>query len=101
LFRRVDEDRWTTYLGPLREVLPEVLKQTGTVNMVLVDADHSYDVTMYNFDTTYPHVSRGGIWVFDDVTWSADMWRAWQEICRSGKGKNPLKVRDIGICVKA
>jgi predicted O-methyltransferase YrrM len=101
LFQQLHSDRWATFLGPLREILPEALKETGTLDMVFVDADHGYAGTMYNFETTYPRVARGGVWVFDDVTWSADMWRAWQEICRSGKVKNAVKVRDVGICVKA
>jgi predicted O-methyltransferase YrrM len=101
LFERLGSDRWTTFLGPLRETLPGVLERTGTVDMVFVDADHGYAGTMYNFETTYPYVSDGGIWVFDDVTWSPEMWQAWQEISRSEKAKNAVQVREIGICVKA
>ncbi len=101
LFQRLHSDRWTTFVGPLREILPEALKQTGTLDVVFVDADHSYAGTMYNFETTYPHVSRGGIWVFDDVAWSDAMSRAWQEISSSGKVSDAVNVRELGICVKA
>lgn len=101
LFQRLGADRWTTFLGPLRDTLPRALAETGTVDMVFVDADHGYAATIYNFETTYPHLSRGGIWVFDDITWSEEMWRAWDEISRSPKVEAAVKVHTLGICVKA
>ncbi|MBI1923534.1 class I SAM-dependent methyltransferase [Candidatus Poribacteria bacterium] len=101
MFLKLKSNCWSIIYGQLPEILTEVLEQVGTVDFVLIDADHSYKGTRRYFEMILPHLSKGGVLVFDDITWSRDMYRAWQEISNNSKVKSSTQVRKVGICIKA
>lgn len=47
---------------------------------VFVDGNHRYQPTINYFERLLPHMSKGGIMIFDDINWSEEMQRAWGEI---------------------
>lgn len=60
-------DVWHLMLGPSRKVLPTVLRQLGTIDVFLHDADHAYVAQLEEYKTVWPFVREGGFLISDDV----------------------------------
>lgn len=59
---------WRLHRGSSRNLLGQVLEETGPIDSFLHDSDHSYRNMLYEFHTVWP-VLRPGAWLFsDDVT---------------------------------
>ena len=70
-------------LGPIENTLPDFLsKNNPKIDIAIVDANHSYEATMLNFNTLLENMNETGCIVFDDIYWSKDMAKAWNEIIK-------------------
>ncbi|HZH01748.1 MAG TPA: class I SAM-dependent methyltransferase [Flavisolibacter sp.] len=67
-------------LGNFDSVLPQVLEETGTIDMAYVDGNHRYEPTIRYFHQLLSHAHNDTILIFDDIHWSAEMEKAWKEI---------------------
>ena len=95
LDRRVEVE-----VGSITETLKEVAARSAPIEFAFVDADHTEEATLAQFDAMLPHLSDGAILVFDDVRWErGGMVRAWQEIVRHGRVSLALGMRRIGVAV--
>jgi len=61
------KDRWELRLGDSKKLLPELLKELGTIDIFFHDSDHSYDFMMFEYNTSYPFIREGGLLLSDDV----------------------------------
>jgi len=66
--------------GHFDEVLSPVLAEMKQVDMAFIDGNHRYEPTMCYFKELLKVVPATGCMVFDDIHWSAEMERAWEEI---------------------
>lgn len=55
----------------------------GPIDMALVDGIHTYDFVMKQWQILQPRMSRGGLVLFDDISYGQGMREAWLEIARS------------------
>jgi predicted O-methyltransferase YrrM len=69
-----------SHAGNFDEVLPALLKDIPRVDLAYIDGNHRYEPTLRYFAELLPHCGNDSILVFDDIHWSADMERAWEEI---------------------
>lgn len=67
-------------LGNLDETLPECVGTLDRIDFVFFDANHRYEPTMRYFETCLAKAHADSVFVFDDIHWSGEMERAWQEI---------------------
>jgi predicted O-methyltransferase YrrM len=100
MFHTLASTGWKTCLGPLHDILPGVLEQVASVNMVFIDADHSYDGMLRSFNAILPYLTSGGIMIFDDIRWSRGAYRAWRDITRHPAMCHPIDLYALGICIK-
>ncbi len=68
--------------GNIDKTLPEFLQKTEKLNFVLMDANHRYEPTMRYFELLTRRLNEKSIVVVDDIHWSTDMERAWNELYR-------------------
>lgn len=61
-------------------VLPSLLEQIAPLDFVFIDGHHDRDATLEYFTRILPSVRKGGVMLFDDITWSLGMREAWREI---------------------
>jgi predicted O-methyltransferase YrrM len=66
--------------GNFDEVLPQVLHGASTVGLAYIDGNHRYEPTMNYFRQLLSVADADSIFVFDDIHWSKEMERAWEEI---------------------
>jgi len=67
--------------GNIDLCLEDVLEKSGPLDFVLFDANHRYQPTLDYFGQCYARAGENSVFVFDDIYWSAEMKKAWQEIC--------------------
>ena len=67
-------------LGDFDKVLPEVLTKEPVIDLAYIDGNHRYEPTMRYFHQFLKHTNDASILVFDDIHWSEEMERAWNEI---------------------
>ena len=81
-FTRLNLKNITLELGNLDATLPLFLQQAATtVDLVFFDGNHRYEPTMHYFNLCLAKHNENSIFVLDDIYWSAEMEKAWQEIC--------------------
>jgi hypothetical protein len=84
-------------LGPIDDTLARVLEQIAPIDYAFLDADHTEEATLHHFDMLLPHVSRGGLVVLDDITFSIGMWRAWNAIRGRERVSTSLALGRMGV----
>ena len=85
--------------GRFQDNLQKALIEEGPIDYVFVDGHHDELATLSYFEMCLPHLSESAIVVFDDISWSAGMRRAWDKISQHEKLKLTFDLRAIGICV--
>ncbi len=61
---------WSLTLGDSRVELPNLLKKLGHVDFFFHDSLHTYDAMLFEYETVWPYLTKGGVLVSDDVTWN-------------------------------
>jgi predicted O-methyltransferase YrrM len=66
--------------GDFDATLPQYLSSIKTVGIAYVDGNHRYAPTIQYFERLVMQSDDSSILIFDDIHWSAEMERAWEEI---------------------
>ncbi|HVF81810.1 MAG TPA: class I SAM-dependent methyltransferase, partial [Flavisolibacter sp.] len=66
--------------GNFDEKLSSVIRQLASIDLAYIDGNHRYEPTMQYFHQLLPHLHNYSILIFDDIHWSEEMERAWDEI---------------------
>lgn len=66
--------------GFFADTLPGVLTELGGVDYAFIDGHHDKIATLAYFKLLVPSLSPGAVVVFDDITWSMGMRRAWSAL---------------------
>ena len=94
------DQRVALEVGPITETLGRVAARAAPIDFAFVDADHTEEATMEQFDAMLPHLSAAAVLVIDDVSWErGGMTRAWREIGRHARVSLALDLRRIGVAV--
>jgi predicted O-methyltransferase YrrM len=66
--------------GNFDNMLPSVISQSASIDLAYVDGNHRYHPTMNYFHQLLSKTQNQTILVFDDIHWSGEMEKAWEEI---------------------
>lgn len=78
-WRGVRLDNVTAVVGRFQHSLPGVLA-SNRVDYAFVDGSHHEAATIEYFERIAARANPGAVLVFDDITWSPSMLRAWERI---------------------
>jgi len=84
--------------GTFKEVLPEVFTKISAIDYVFIDGHHDEQATIAYFELLLPHLVSGAIVVFDDISWSEGMRRAWEKIRKHDSVAFSVDLKMLGIC---
>lgn len=74
----------TGNINPIKGNLDYTLKnftdRGDKVNFVYLDANHRYSPTINYFTTLLQNANEDSVFIFDDIYWSPEMTKAWEEI---------------------
>ena len=85
--------------GDIDVTLPQYLTEgtTQAVDMVYIDANHTYEATMRYFRLLQKTLHERSIMVIDDIHWSREMKKAWNEIKADDNVSATIDIYDAGI----
>ena len=99
--RRLVPDREVEIcVGPFHDTLDAVLEKAAPIDFAFVDGNHERTATESYHRQLLRHMQPGGVMVFDDIRWSADMLRAWKTIRADSRG-TCLDLGNVGIVLLA
>lgn len=79
------------------EVLPSVICHLSSVDLAYIDGNHRYQPTINYFSQFLSRSHEQSIFVFDDIHWSAEMEKAWEEIKSHPSVKYTIDVFFLGF----
>ncbi|MEO1382175.1 MAG: class I SAM-dependent methyltransferase, partial [Bacteroidota bacterium] len=86
-------------LGNFDKLLPALLEeQKSPWDYVFIDGNHREESTLRYTQLLLPHMSDGGIMIFDDIHWSSGMHRAWQQIVTMPEVSVSIDLYRMGVC---
>jgi predicted O-methyltransferase YrrM len=85
------------HIGRFDLVLPDLVKQVNNLNFAFIDGNHTYDATIENFETLLTIADNDTVFVFDDIHWSYDMQKAWNEITEHPSVTVSIDLFRVGI----
>lgn len=75
------------------------LKESG-IDLAWIDGHHEKIATIHYFQRIKPFLNKGAIVLFDDISWSEDMWEAWEEISQTRGFSYSIDLKAVkGLCV--
>lgn len=96
-FKRFGLEHIAQIVGNIDETLPSVLTKIERLDYALFDANHRYEPTMRYFELCLAKAHEDSLFVFDDIHWSADMQRAWQQIYADSRVTVSIDLYDVGL----
>ncbi len=79
-FKTLELDNIEMIIGNFDVTLPVAIQKAGSIDLAFVDGNHRYEPTMRYFTALLPSLHNHSILIFDDIHWSAEMEKAWEEI---------------------
>jgi len=83
--------------GDFDEVLESVLLNTSKLDFVFIDGNHKKEPTLKYFEQCLNKSHNNSVFIFDDIHWSDDMEKAWDEIKRNPKVRVSIDIFRMGI----
>ena len=83
--------------GDFDEILPKYLSSIDTVGIAYIDGNHRYLPTIAYFEQLLEKSEEHSILIFDDIHWSAEMEKAWNEIKQNDKVTLTIDLFFIGL----
>ena len=96
-FQKLNLKNISLELGNLDLTLPAFLQKSATVDFVFFDGNHRYEPTMHYFNLCLAKHHENSIFVVDDIYWSAEMEKAWKEICRHPAVSVSVDLFQVGL----
>jgi predicted O-methyltransferase YrrM len=83
--------------GNLDQTLPAFMATVDLVEFVYFDGNHRYEPTMRYYRLCLQKHTENTVFVFDDIYWSAEMEKAWKEICQDPAVTLSIDLFQIGL----
>lgn len=86
-----------TVIGNLDETLALQIEKVDKLDYVFFDGNHRYEPTMRYFKQCMEKHHEGSVFVIDDLYWSPEMKRAWEEIKKHPKVLQTVDLFYVGL----
>lgn len=98
-FQQLGLDTVEVVVGRFQDKLTDVLTNRQPVDYLFIDGHHDEQATLAYFKQVLPFFADPGLIVFDDITWSKGMQRAWNKIARDRRVGVTVDFGPVGLCV--
>jgi len=100
-FTKLGLERVDVVVGRFQDNLGGVLRQQAPVDFAFIDGHHDEEATLAYFEQIAPFLAENAIVVFDDISWSKGMERAWNTIIGDKRVRVSIDLFSLGICIVA
>jgi predicted O-methyltransferase YrrM len=91
--------RGSIIMGPFHETLKGVMKCAKPIDFFFNDGHHDHDAVIQYLNESLHNLSEEAIMVFDDISWSPGMRKAWAEIENDARVSTSIDLQTIGIAL--
>ena len=84
--------------GRFQDTLDQVLAADGPFDFAFIDGHHDEKATLGYFEAILGSAAPSATLVFDDISWSPGMARAWRQIAADRRVQLALNLSQVGIC---
>jgi predicted O-methyltransferase YrrM len=98
-FASLGLERVSVVIGRFQDKLPEVLRAQEHINFAFIDGHHDEHATLTYFEQILPHLAENAVVIFDDISWSEGMKRAWSKMVSHEKVQLSVDLQSMGICL--
>jgi len=96
-FNRIGFKNISQVVGNFDDVLKEILQKEQSFDCVFFDGNHREEATLRYFEQCLPFVHNDTVFIFDDINWSGEMKRAWQNIKEHSSVRVTIDLYFLGI----
>lgn len=97
MFNKMNKKNIEVIQGDININLPELIKRIEKSDFIYFDANHSYEPTIFYFETCLLKAHEGSVFIFDDIHWSSEMEKAWNVIKKHPEVTLTIDIFDAGI----
>lgn len=98
-FERLRLGRVDALHGRFEDLLAEVLRTHGPVDLAFIDGNHNERATLRYVDTIKPFLAQDAVVLFDDISFSDEMERAWERVAREADFEIAVDLGPMGLCL--
>lgn len=98
-FARLGLDGVTVVAGRFQDALGDVARAHAPLDFAFVDGHHDEHATLAYFGQLVPFLAPTAVLVFDDISWSDGMRRAWRTITADARVGLSVDLAIVGLCV--
>lgn len=98
-FQSLGLDNVSIVIGRFQDTLDKVLYEHKPIEYAFIDGHHDEKATIAYFEQIAPFLSDRATLVFDDISWSEGMRRAWETIEADERVRISVNLRQVGICI--
>jgi predicted O-methyltransferase YrrM len=98
-FQALELDNVNIVFGRFQDTLDKVMNAYKPINYAFIDGHHDEKATLFYFEQICPFLSEKAVLVFDDISWSRGMKKAWRVIATDKRVKISVDLRTMGICL--
>jgi len=95
--QRIGVSRCVVKTGNFGDVLQAALEDLAPLDFAFLDGDHQEYATLSYFEQIVPFLSESALIVFDDISWSSGMARAWKVITEDERVKISVDLSRLGV----
>jgi len=99
LFNELNIDNVEAKQGDFNAVLPDVLDKNSPYDYLFLDGDHRYESTIKYFEKVLPYLEEQSIVILDDIRWSEEMKKAWDEVRKHERVVYSFDLELVGVCI--
>jgi predicted O-methyltransferase YrrM len=92
-------DNATVVTGIFEDTLENTLGQNSPVDFAFIDGHHDEQATLKYYEQLLPHLVEESVLIFDDISWSAGMCRAWRTLENHPKVVLSTNLGAVGVCI--
>lgn len=96
-FEKLKRENIIQIRGNFDDELPKILSEVNSVDLAYVDGNHRYEPTIRYFQQFLNKINNESILVFDDIHWSPEMERAWDEIRQHPRVRSSVDLFFMGF----
>jgi predicted O-methyltransferase YrrM len=96
-FQQLEATNIQLQVGNIDQVLPRLLEELQRIDLVYLDANHTYAATLRYVAWLLPRLHSHSVLVVDDIHWSFGMQQAWQELCDQPSVSLSLDLYEAGL----
>lgn len=96
-FDKLEANNIKLIRGNFDKEYPLLLKKIERPDLIFIDGNHTYEATIRYFNIGLEYAHKETIFVFDDINWSNEMKKAWNEIKNHSKTTISLDFFYLGV----